>query len=42
VISPSGKDQGKGQDGKDKEPYKILSWQDQVETGNRPSRQAGR
>lgn len=26
---------------KDKEPYKILSWQDQVETGSRPSRRAG-
>ncbi len=30
-----------GQD-KDKEPYNVLSWQDQVETGNRSSRQAGR
>ncbi|MGA7940930.1 MAG: type II secretion system minor pseudopilin GspK [Bradyrhizobium sp.] len=26
---------------KDKEPYRILSWQDQVETGTRPSRRAG-
>jgi hypothetical protein len=26
---------------KDKEPYRILSWQDQVEAGTRPSRRAG-
>ncbi len=26
---------------KDKDPYKILSWQDLAETGTRPSRQAG-
>ena len=30
-----------GQD-KDKEPYSVLSWQDQAETGTRASRQAGR
>ena len=29
-----------GQD-KDKEPYNVLSWQDQAETGNRSSKQAG-
>jgi general secretion pathway protein K len=29
-------------DAKDKEPYSILSWQDQVETMARPPRQAGR
>jgi general secretion pathway protein K len=29
-------------DAKDKEPYSILSWQDQVETMPRPPRQAGR
>lgn len=27
---------------KDKEPYNILSWQDQAETGDRPVRRAGR
>jgi general secretion pathway protein K len=41
VISPSGKDQGKGQDGKDKEPYNVLSWQDEADSGNRSLRQAG-
>jgi len=36
------KDNTKDKDSaKDKEPYKILSWQDQVETGIRPSRRAG-
>jgi general secretion pathway protein K len=30
-----------GQD-QDKEPYNVLSWQDQTETASRPLRQAGR
>jgi general secretion pathway protein K len=37
-----GTNSAKDKDEKDKEPYKILSWQDQAETGSRPSRQAGR
>jgi general secretion pathway protein K len=37
-----GKNAGDNADGKDNEPYKILSWQDQTETGVRPLRQAGR
>jgi len=43
VISLSGSSQGKdAKDAKaDKEPYKVLSWQDQVETVARPLRQAG-
>jgi general secretion pathway protein K len=41
------KDGAKGADivkagAQDKEPYKILSWQDEAETVTRPSRQAGR
>jgi general secretion pathway protein K len=43
VISLSSSSQGKdAKDAKaDKEPYKVLSWQDQVETVARPLRQAG-
>jgi general secretion pathway protein K len=39
VISLSSSQDAK--DAKDKEPYKVLSWQDQVETVARPLRQAG-
>jgi general secretion pathway protein K len=27
---------------KDKDPYKVLAWQDQAETGDRPVRRAGK
>ena len=36
----SAKDNAKDS-GKDKEPYSVLSWQDQVEIATRPSRRAG-
>jgi general secretion pathway protein K len=42
ALNDSSKDPGKDKDSKNKDPYKILSWQDQAETGNRPLRQAGR
>jgi general secretion pathway protein K len=42
ALSDSSKDPGKNKDGDNKDPYKILSWQDQAETGSRPLRQAGR
>jgi general secretion pathway protein K len=32
---------GQDKDSKDKEPYSVLSWQDQAETGSRSPRQAG-
>jgi general secretion pathway protein K len=42
VISLSSSQGKDAKDAKaDKEPYKVLSWQDQVETAGRPLRQAG-
>ena len=40
--SAKGTDNAKNKEDKDKEPYKILSWQDGAETGTQPPRQAAR